>query len=77
MMAIVNRVPELVAEKFGGADKVNISAIQKDTRLTYSTVARWVKNEVDRFDAPALEAWCKYLGVQPGDILVYEPDKAK
>ena len=74
-MTIVNRVPELVAEKFGGANKVNVSQIQKDTRLTYSTVARWVKGNVDRFYAPALEAWCKYLGVQPGDILVYEPEK--
>lgn len=71
-MAIVNRLPELVAEKFGGADKVNMSEIQKDTRLTYSTVSRWVKNEIDRVDFPILEVWCKYLGVQPGDILVYE-----
>ncbi len=75
MMAIVNRVPELVAKKFGGADKVNVSQIQKETLLTYSTVRRWVKNEVDRYDAPALEAWCKYLDVQPGDILVYREDK--
>jgi len=28
-MAIVNRVPELVAKKFGGADKVNVSQIQR------------------------------------------------
>lgn len=75
MMAIINRVPDLVAEKFGGADKVNVSQIQKETLLTYSTVRRWVKNEIDRYDAPALQAWCKYLGVQPGDILVYVPDE--
>jgi len=74
-MPIVNRVPELVAKKFGGKKNVNISEVQKDTRLTYATVARWVKGEVDRFDAPALVAWCKYLGVGVGDILVYEPDK--
>jgi DNA-binding Xre family transcriptional regulator len=73
MMSIVNRVPELCAKKFGGADKVNVSQIQKSTLLTYSTVRRWVKDEIDRYDAPALEAWCKYLNCQPGDILQYVP----
>jgi len=69
---IVNRVPELAAEKFGGRDNVNMSEIQKDTRLTYSTVSRWMKGEIDRADFPILETWCKYFGVQVGDILVYE-----
>ena len=71
-MAIVNRVPELVANKFGGADKVNLSDVQRDTGLTYSTVSRWVKDRVDRVDFPVLETWCKYLNVQPGDILIFQ-----
>jgi DNA-binding Xre family transcriptional regulator len=74
MMAIINRVPELVAAKFGGAENINYSEIHLDTRLNYATVRSWVKGEVTRVDYPALEAWCKYLKVQPGDILKYEPD---
>lgn len=76
-MMIVNRVPELLAARFGGADKVNMSEVQKDTRLTYATVHKWVKGNptATRIDSGALEAWCKYLGVQPGDILAYEPDE--
>lgn len=67
---IINRVPELVAQKFKGR-RINLSEIQKDTRLQYSTVHRWMYEDINRYDAPALDAWCKYLGVQPGDILVY------
>lgn len=75
-MAIINRVPELVAQRFGGADKINKSEVQKDTRLTYSTVTRWIDGEIDRVDFPVLEIWCEYLGVEPGDILVRRKDKS-
>lgn len=74
-MMIVNRVPELVAAKFKGR-RINLSEVQKDTRLTYSTVHRWMYEDINRYDAPALNAWCKYLGVQPGDILVYKEDQS-
>lgn len=72
-MMIVNHVPQLVNRKFERENRrVNLSEVQKDTRLTYSTVYRWMYGEISRFDTPALEAWCKYLGVQPGDILQYK-----
>lgn len=74
MMAIINRVPDLVAAKFGGADNINMLQIQRDTNLTYATISRWVKGRVDHFHGDALEAWCKYLKVQPGDILQYRED---
>lgn len=73
-MMIVNRVPELVAQKFKGR-RINLSEVQKETLLTYSTVHRWMYEDIKRYDEPALEAWCKYLGVQPGDILIYKADK--
>lgn len=72
-MSIINRLPELVAKKFGGADKVNLSDVERETGLTYSTVSRWYKGRVDRVDFPVLEVWCKYLNVKPGDILDYSP----
>jgi DNA-binding Xre family transcriptional regulator len=72
---IINRVPYLVNRKFEQENRrVNLSEIQKDTRLTYSTVYRWMFGNIHRYDAPAIEAWCKYLGVKVGDILVYEED---
>jgi DNA-binding Xre family transcriptional regulator len=71
---ITNRVPELLAEKFGGKDKINLTQIQLETGMPYTSVSAWAKGKVERYDNKALSAWCKYLGVQPGDILVYEPD---
>lgn len=75
-MAIVNRVPELVAAKFGGdPENINLLKVQRETNLTYTAVSRWVKGYVTRIDTDALETWCKYLKVQPGDILQYVPDQ--
>lgn len=70
MARIVNRVPQLVAERFGGKDKINLSQVSKDVGLAYPTTASWVKDQVVRVDFPVLLAWCKYLECTPGDVLV-------
>jgi putative transcriptional regulator len=72
---IINNVPRLLAEKHGGKENINLKKIQAETGLAYSSIGAWAKGHVDRFDTKALNAWCKYLDCQPGDILVYEPDK--
>lgn len=74
-MTVKSRLPELVAEKFGGKEHINYSKIAEATGLTYSTVTSWVKGRVDRADFPVLDKWCKYLNCQVGDILVYEADQ--
>lgn len=71
---IVNHIPDLLEAKFSG--EVNITRVQEETGLNYGTVSRWLKRRVDRADFPVLEAWCKYLNVQVGDILEYAPDQA-
>lgn len=73
-MAIVNRVPELLANKFAGA-KVNLTKVQEDTGLNYLTVSRWARNRIDRVNFDTLETWCKYLGVDVGEILVRVTDE--
>jgi len=72
-MPVINRVPVLVAQRFGGADNVNLKEVERQTGLNYGVVSRWLKDRIERVDLPVLEAWCKYLGVGVGDILVYEP----
>lgn len=72
-MPVLNRVPVLLAEKFGSEDKIVVQRIAQDLRLTYSTVERWVKNDVTRADFPILEKWCEYLECDIGDILIYIP----
>lgn len=71
---IINRVPELMAEKFGGKENINLLQVQRETGLTYSTVARWAKDRIDRVDFPVMEIWCEYFHCTPGDILIYVPD---
>lgn len=72
MSTIVNRVPALVAKKFGGADKVSLKQVERDTGLTYATVSSWMKNQINRADFPTLVIWCEYLNCSVGDLLVYE-----
>lgn len=71
-MRVINRVPELVAAKFGGADKINYTQIETETAMNYRTVTSWVKGHVERADFDVLAKWCNYLGVKPGDILTLE-----
>lgn len=75
-MPVINRVPDLVAAKWGGKDHINISKVSNETGINYPTTYAWLKGKkaIDRVDLGVLEKWCKYLGVQPGDILVYEED---
>lgn len=72
-MPVRNRVPELVAQKYAG-ERVNISEVSVDAKLSYPTTHEWLRGVVRRIDIDVLEKWCKYLKVQPGDILVYEED---
>lgn len=74
---MINHVPELLAVKFGGKKKIILQRVAQDTRLTYSTVLRWAKQDITKIDAPVLETWCKYFGVGVGDILEYIPDEKR
>lgn len=74
-MTVINRVPELVAKKFGGDDKINIQEVSGEVGLSYPTTHEWIRGTVLRVDLKILNKWCKYLKVTPGDILVYEADK--
>lgn len=70
-----SRVRDLIIEKFGGADRVNLKEVERQTGLTYATVSRWYRDHVDRADFPVLDTWCEYFQKPVGEILVYIPDK--
>lgn len=71
---IINRVPQLLRRKFG-EERVNLSRVQEETGLSYSTVHRWATDKVDRADFPMLEIWCDYFDCNVGDILERVKDK--
>lgn len=74
-MTIINRVPELVAERYGGKDAINVAEVQREVGLTYATVHSWLNDNIRRFDSDALDAWCVFLKVNVGDILVRNDDE--
>jgi DNA-binding Xre family transcriptional regulator len=75
---IINHVPRLLAEKFGGKENINLTQIQMDTGIAYSSVSAWAKGRVDRFDLNIMEKWCDYLNVDPGQLFTREkPQSSK
>ncbi len=62
----------MTAQKFDGVDKINLKVVERESELNYGVVSCWVRGKVDRADFPVIEAWCRYFGVKPGDILTLE-----
>lgn len=42
--------------------------------MAYTTMLRWAKGQLDRYDKKALTRLCAYFEILPGDILRYLPD---
>lgn len=74
-MMVINRVPELLATKFGGAENVNLTRVQEATGLNYATVSRWARNQVDRVNFDTLDVWCKYFACEVGELLTRVTDE--
>jgi putative transcriptional regulator len=71
-MAIFNRVKILIAQKeFKEGRKLTYRVIAEETGISTGTLTSYITQRVERFDAPTLEAFCKYFNCQPGDILVF------
>jgi putative transcriptional regulator len=71
-MAIYNRLKVLIAEKeFSEGRKLTYRTIAKETGVSTSTLTAYITQKINRFDAPTLEALCKFFGCQIGDILIY------
>ena len=74
-MPVTNHVPDLLAWKCGGENKIVAQAIAVEAQLSFADVIRWSKeSHLETIETPVLEAWCKYFGVTVGQILVYAPD---
>lgn len=52
--------------------------LAQEAGLTPSAVYKLTaKTEAERVEAPTLEALCRALGCQPGDLLTYVPDRKR
>lgn len=72
-MPIVNRFRVLLAEKeHKERMHIPLSEVEREAGISWKTLQGWANNQVTRYDAPVLEALCKYLDCEVGDLIVYE-----
>ena len=72
-MAIANRLKILIAEKeFREKRKLPYRIVSEETGVSVNAITAYGTQNVARFDAPILEAFCKYFNCGVGDILFYE-----
>ena len=64
-----NRFSLLLAEKrIQEKRTISVSEIAHDTGIARKTLLAWANNTVTRFDAPVIEALCRYFNIKPGDL---------
>ena len=74
-MAIYNKLKILIAEKeLRENRKLPYRKIEEETGISKTTLSLYMRQEVHNIDTGTLEKLCKYLGCQPGDLLIYSPD---
>ena len=75
-MPIRVRVNELMTERFGADESLwpSVASLAKALGVNRPTVYAWLRGDVKGADFVTLDKWCKFFGVQPGDILVSEDE---
>ena len=88
---IQSRLKELVRQRkphvigtHVNADVINISrltadinsTLQRKSEMQSTTVRNWVNNTLQKRDDDLLDAWCRYLECDVGDLLYFTEDAA-
>lgn len=60
-----------------GERKLKVSDVARDTGLHRNTVALLYRETATRVDLPAVEALCRYFGIQVGDLFEVVDDAAE
>ena len=72
-MAIKNRLKILIAEKEVKENrKLTLRIISEEAGVSTNSLTAYNNQDVVRFDALVLEAFCKYFNCGVGDILFFE-----
>ena len=75
-MTINNRFSLLLAEKrIREKRNISIAEVARDSGISRKTLLAWANNTVTRYDAPVLDALCRYFGVEPGSLLEYVDER--
>lgn len=72
---VQNRVAELVARR--RRQEADFPSTYRElaaaTGLSLPAIQRWMNNDVEAFYSDAIAAWIELLGVDIGELLIYEP----
>lgn len=75
-MKLRNRFLALLTEKeLREGRRIRNKEIAEAVGVNEHTVARWIKNDVTKIDAPVLEGFCRYFNCDVGDLLYMEWDE--
>ena len=66
---IVNHVAKIAESK-----KKNVRQVSKETGLRYNTVLNLFRGSATRLDLETMDAVCRILEAQPGDLFQWVPD---
>lgn len=58
------------------ARKLTAKGLAAQIGVAESSISKLRRNQFSMIDAKNLEKLCRYLNLQPGDLLHYEPDDA-
>ena len=76
MMTVNNRFGVLLAEKSANEKRrISIAEVARSTGIDQRTLGKWANNTLTRFDAPVIDALCRYFDCQPGDLFTWSDDR--
>ena len=57
-----------------GRERLSITDLSRDAGISRNSAAAWYHGKQSMIDVSVLDRICRYLNVQPGDLIVYEPE---
>ena len=74
-MPVINRFAFLLSEKERKENRtITYEDIQAATGIAPSTLSRWSRNRITKFDSETLDSLCEYLDCELCDLLVRVED---
>lgn len=66
----------MLAKEMREQRRISRQELIQATGVALTTIIRWEKNEIVKFDANVVEAFCAYLDCDAGDLLYIEENDA-
>lgn len=73
MATLTIQLAKIVKERKGNLSQMQIA---EETKISQSTVSRWMSGKIDRFDKETIEKFCEWLDCDAGDLLHIERSKS-